>query len=89
MGNPKIQFWNLDLLTFSLLLSSRYLKGVVKTIHHDPGRGAPLVEVKFRNPYRYKHDTEYFLAAEGMYTGQYVYTGAKGIMRLSSAPFNH
>jgi len=61
-----------------------YLKGVVKSLHHDPGRGAPLVEVKFRNPYRYKHDTEYFLAAEGMYTGQYVYTGAKAHLAIGN-----
>ena len=31
-----------------------YIKGVVKDIIHDPGRGAPLAIVHFRDPYRYK-----------------------------------
>ena len=55
-----------------------YIKGVVKDIVHDPGRGAPLAKVVFRDTYRYKHRSEYFVAVEGMYTGQYVYCGTKG-----------
>ena len=47
-----------------------YIKGVVRSVLHDPGRGAPLLKVDFRDPYRYKHRTEYFLAAEGTYSGQ-------------------
>merc|ERR1712008_390179 len=31
-----------------------YIKGVVKDIIHDPGRGAPLAIVHFRDPYKYK-----------------------------------
>ena len=31
-----------------------YIKGVVKDVIHDPGRGAPLAVVHFRDPYRYK-----------------------------------
>ena len=31
-----------------------YIKGVVKDVIHDPGRGAPLAIVHFRDPYRYK-----------------------------------
>lgn len=54
-----------------------YIKGVVKEIIHDPGRGAPLAKVAFRDPYRYKVNTEYFLAVEGMYSGQFVYCGSK------------
>lgn len=61
-----------------ILLSYRYIKGIVKDIIHDPGRGAPLVKVVFRDTYRYKQRVEYFVAVEGMYTGQYVYCGAKG-----------
>ena len=34
-----------------------YIKGVVKDIIHDPGRGAPLAVVHFRDPYRYKVKT--------------------------------
>lgn len=56
----------------------RYVRGVVKEIIHDPGRGAPLAKVVFRDPYRYRHRTEYFIAVEGLYTGQFVYAGAKG-----------
>ena len=62
--------------TFSLLY--RYIKGIVKDIVHDPGRGAPLAKVVFRDTYRYKQRVEYFVAVEGMYSGQYVYCGSKG-----------
>nr|KAF6276946.1 ribosomal protein L8 [Pipistrellus kuhlii] len=31
-----------------------YIKGIVKDIIHDPGRGAPLAKVVFRDPYRFK-----------------------------------
>ena len=54
-----------------------YIKGVVRSVLHDPGRGAPLLKVDFRDPYRYKHRTEYFLAAEGTYSGQYIFCGRK------------
>ncbi len=30
-----------------------YIKGLVKEIIHDPGRGAPLARVEFRHPYKY------------------------------------
>jgi large subunit ribosomal protein L8e len=39
-----------------------YVRGVVKDIIHDPGRGAPLARVTFRDPYRYKLHTETFIA---------------------------
>jgi len=54
-----------------------YVKGVVKDIIHDPGRGAPLAVVKFRNAHYYKKQTEQFVAAEGMFAGQFVYCGKK------------
>ncbi|KAI9295537.1 60S ribosomal protein L2 [Neoconidiobolus thromboides FSU 785] len=41
-----------------------YIRGIVKEIIHDPGRGAPLAKVQFRDPYRYKTRTETFLATE-------------------------
>jgi large subunit ribosomal protein L8e len=53
----------------NLTMVNRYVKGVVKEIIHDPGRGAPLAKVVFRDPYRYKHRNEYFVAVEGLYTG--------------------
>lgn len=54
-----------------------YIKGVVKDIVHDPGRGAPLAKVVFRDPYKYKLRTEYFIAAEGLYKGQHIFCGRK------------
>ena len=69
-----------------------YIKGVVREIIHDPGRGAPLAVVNFRDPYRYKINKETFVAAEGMYTGQFVYAGKKAtltignVLPLSSLP---
>jgi len=54
-----------------------YIRGVVKNIIHDPGRGAPLAKVQVRHTYKYKNLTEAFIAVEGMYTGQYIYCGKK------------
>ena len=54
-----------------------YIKGVVKDIVHDPGRGAPLAKVVFRDPHKYKLRTEYFVASEGMHTGQHIFCGRK------------
>jgi large subunit ribosomal protein L8e len=68
------------------------MKGVVKEIIHDPGRGAPLARVHFRNPYYYRKDKETMVCAEGMYTGQFVYCGAKAqvtvgnVLPLSALP---
>nr|TKS16504.1 hypothetical protein D5086_0000023310 [Populus alba] len=56
-----------------------YLRGVVTDIVRDPGRGAPLARVTFRHPLRYKLQKELFVVAEGMYSGQYVYCGKKGL----------
>jgi large subunit ribosomal protein L8e len=61
-----------------------YLKGVVKEVVHDPGRGAPLVKVQFKNPYKYKNDNELFIAAEGMYTGQFVYCGKRAALTVGN-----
>jgi large subunit ribosomal protein L8e len=52
-----------------VILLIRYVRGVVKEIIHDSGRGAPLAKVVFRDPYRYRHRDEYFVAVEGLYTG--------------------
>ncbi|OMH79054.1 60S ribosomal protein L8 [Zancudomyces culisetae] len=54
-----------------------YIRGLVKEIVHDAGRGAPLARVQFRDPYRYKTRTELFIAPEGMHTGQFVFCGKK------------
>jgi len=61
-----------------------YIKGVIREIIHDPGRGAPLAQVVFRDPYKYKLRKELFLAAEGMYTGQFVYCGRKATLQIGN-----
>jgi large subunit ribosomal protein L8e len=61
-----------------------YTKGIVKDIIHDSGRGAPLAKVMFRDPYRFKQRTEYFVGVEGMYTGQFVYAGTKASLSVGN-----
>jgi hypothetical protein len=54
------------------------------SVIHDPGRGAPLATVVFRDPYRFRLKKETFLAPEGVYTGQFIYCGKKGTFRAAS-----
>lgn len=61
-----------------------YLKGVIKEIVHDPGRGAPLAKVQFRDPYKYRKRTETFVATEGMFTGQFIYCVAKAKVKIGN-----
>lgn len=61
-----------------------YIRGVVKEIVHDPGRGAPLAKVEFRDPYRYKKHVETFIANEGMYTGQFIYCGKNATLTVGN-----
>ena len=57
---------------------------MVKDIFHDPGRGAPLAHVQFRDPYKYKLHTEVFIANEGMYSGQFVYAGKAAALTIGN-----
>ncbi|KAB2045077.1 hypothetical protein ES319_D01G136300v1, partial [Gossypium barbadense] len=50
-----------------------YLKSVVTDVIYDLGRDTPLARVVFRHPFRYRKQKELFVAAEGMYTRQFVY----------------
>lgn len=61
-----------------------YIQGVVREIIHDPGRGAPLAKVEFRDAYKFKKRTETFIATEGMYTGQFVYCGRKATLSIGN-----
>jgi large subunit ribosomal protein L8e len=61
-----------------------YVKGVVKSIFHESGRGAPLAEVSFRHPYKNRKTTSNFLAVEGMYSGQFVYCGKKASLTIGN-----
>lgn len=61
-----------------------YIKGVVREIIHDPGRGAPLARVQFRHPYKYGTVKENFIAVEGLYSGQFVYCGKKAALKIGN-----
>jgi large subunit ribosomal protein L8e len=61
-----------------------YLKGVIREIIHDPGRGAPLAVVAFRDRYKYGIKKELMVAAEGLYTGQYIYCGKKATISVGN-----
>merc|ERR1712157_161839 len=61
-----------------------YIKGIVKAIVHDSGRGAPLARVAFRDPYKFKLRKELFVATEGMHTGQFVYCGKKATLQIGN-----
>ncbi|ERL84896.1 hypothetical protein D910_02319 [Dendroctonus ponderosae] len=76
-GAPKLRY-----LDFSE--RHGYIKGVVKDIIHDPGRGAPLATVHFRDPYKFKTRKELFIAPEGLYTGQFVYCGKKASLQIGN-----
>jgi large subunit ribosomal protein L8e len=55
-----------------------YAKGVVKDIMHDPGRGAPVAKIQFKDAYRFQRVNSLVAAPEGLYTGQFVFAGKKG-----------
>ena len=61
-----------------------YIRGIVKSIIHDPGRGAPLAKVVFKHPYKYKQQEETFVATEGMFTGQFIYCGKKASLAVGN-----
>ena len=61
-----------------------YTKGCVKKIIHEPGRGAPLAEIHFKNPYKFKTDKFLYVACEGMYSGQFIYSGSKAKLAIGN-----
>nr|ADD38439.1 60S ribosomal protein L8 [Lepeophtheirus salmonis] len=61
-----------------------YMRGVVKDIIHDPGRGAPLAKVEFRDRYQYKKNKNLMIAVEGMYTGMMIHAGVKSHLEIGN-----
>lgn len=61
-----------------------YIKGLIRSIRHDPARGAPIAEVVFHDPYRYKLKKELMVAVEVAHTGQFVYCGAKAQLTIGN-----
>ena len=55
-----------------------YIRGVVKEIIHDPGRGAPVAKIQFADRYKFGKQNVQWTATEGTYTGQFIYCGKKG-----------
>jgi len=41
-------------------------------------------QVQFRHPFRYKHQKELMVAAEGMYTGQFIYCGKRATLTVGN-----
>ncbi|RVX68118.1 60S ribosomal protein L2 [Exophiala mesophila] len=65
-------------------VTGQYVRGVVKEIIHDPGRGAPLARVSFRSPYKFKDRVETFIANEGLFTGQFIYAGKNASLTIGN-----
>lgn len=61
-----------------------YIKGVVKEIVHDPGRGAPLARVSFKDTHHSGKKEEIIVAPEGLYAGQYIYAGLKARLTIGN-----
>ncbi|KAK9828802.1 hypothetical protein WJX72_002149 [[Myrmecia] bisecta] len=73
-----------NLRTLDAAERNGYIKGVVSEILHDSARGAPLARVTFRNPVKYALAKELFIAAEGMYSGQFIYCGKKATLAIGN-----
>eukprot|EP00994_Dinema_validum_P002455 NODE_1541_length_914_cov_838.064740_g1062_i1.p1 GENE.NODE_1541_length_914_cov_838.064740_g1062_i1~~NODE_1541_length_914_cov_838.064740_g1062_i1.p1 ORF type:complete len:259 (-),score=38.62 NODE_1541_length_914_cov_838.064740_g1062_i1:76-852(-) len=61
-----------------------YVRGVIREIIHDSGRGAPLARIQFRHRFKVKKVMYSMVACEGMYTGQYVYFGKKAALEIGN-----
>jgi large subunit ribosomal protein L8e len=61
-----------------------FIRGIVKEIIHDPGRGSPLARIQFRKVHRYKKILSTVIAVEGMYTGQFIYCGKKARLMIGN-----
>ncbi|CAN9367768.1 unnamed protein product [Alternaria alternata] len=40
--------------------------------------------ITFRNPYKFKHNTETFITNEGMYTSQFLYAGKNAALTIGN-----
>merc|ERR1712060_37175 len=60
------------------------IRGLVEQIRHDPGRGAPVAFIRFKDQRRFGNDKVMVVACEGMYTGQYVYAGEKAKLQVGN-----
>merc|ERR1712071_332680 len=51
---------------------------------HDPGRGAPLAKVQFKDPYKYRRIIETMICPEGVCTGQFIHCGKKAQLDIGN-----
>jgi len=61
-----------------------YVKGVVKDIVHDSGRGAPVAKIQFKDSYRFKKINTLVAAPEGLHSGQFVFSGKKAALAIGN-----
>ena len=61
-----------------------YVKGVVREILHDKGRGAPLARIQYREAYRFRKQEVLVPAPEGLYSGQFVFSGKKATLAIGN-----
>jgi len=61
-----------------------YTKGVVREIYHDSGRGAPVAKIQFKDAYRFKRINTLLPAAEGMFSGQFIFAGKKAKLSVGN-----
>merc|ERR1712183_708086 len=61
-----------------------FVKGLVKDIVHDPGRGAPIAKVQFKDPCKYRKVTETMVCPEGVCTGQFIHAGKKASLSIGN-----
>ncbi|MCS7135800.1 MAG: 50S ribosomal protein L2 [Nitrososphaerota archaeon] len=59
-------------LPTNIVEAGKTLVGIVRRLHHDPGRGAPVAEVELQNG-----ESFVMAAVEGMSEGQKVYIGSE------------
>merc|ERR1719483_1791529 len=65
-------------------MERNYVKGKVRDIIHDSGRGAPLAVGEYYNQRGYCKKKSYMGAVEGMFTGQFVFSGAKADIKVGN-----
>lgn len=61
-----------------------YVRAKIADIVHDPGRGAPVIKVTFRNAYHDRKDEDIMMAPEGVYAGQFLYMGTKAQLAIGN-----
>eukprot|EP00818_Percolomonas_sp_WS_P004158 CAMPEP_0117448520 /NCGR_PEP_ID=MMETSP0759-20121206/7444_1 /TAXON_ID=63605 /ORGANISM="Percolomonas cosmopolitus, Strain WS" /LENGTH=256 /DNA_ID=CAMNT_0005240911 /DNA_START=101 /DNA_END=871 /DNA_ORIENTATION=+ len=70
--------------TFDFSERQGFVKGVVRKLNHEAGRGVPIANVEFRHPTMYKKVRKNMLAVEGLFSGQFIFAGAKAGLSIGN-----